>query len=66
MDNVLWHGQAERPPPNDKDAQVIHDLNEKIKRDPRVKAVMLGIADGVYLARKLAVGPAGSEAAQDV
>jgi predicted O-methyltransferase YrrM len=53
VDNVLWHGRAENPPPGDVDSQTIHDLNERIRSDPRVRAVMLGIADGVYLARKL-------------
>lgn len=53
VDNVLWHGKAAHPPAGDVDSQVIHDLNERIRGDSRVKAVMLGIADGVFLARKL-------------
>jgi hypothetical protein len=53
VDNVLWDGRAEHPPPGDTESEVIHSLNELIKQDPRVDACMLGIADGVYLARKL-------------
>lgn len=53
VDNVLWHGRAERPPVGDADSQAIHDLNLFIRDDARVAAVMLGIADGVYFARKL-------------
>lgn len=53
VDNVLWHGKAAHPPAGDDDSQVIHDLNERIRCDSRVKAVMLGIAGGVFFARKL-------------
>jgi predicted O-methyltransferase YrrM len=53
VDNVLWGGRAEHPPPGDEESQIIHDLNELIRADPRVDACMLGIADGVYFARKL-------------
>jgi len=53
VDNVLWDGRAEHPPPGDTESEVIHSLNELIKQDTRVDACMLGIADGVYLARKL-------------
>jgi predicted O-methyltransferase YrrM len=53
VDNVLWHGKAQDPPAGDADSLVISSLNQRIRADPRVKAVMLGIADGVYLARKL-------------
>ena len=53
VDNTLWHGRAEHPPAGDADSHAIHDLNLYIKQDARVSAVMLGIADGVYFARKL-------------
>ena len=53
VDNVLWAGKAQRPPPGDADSAAIAALNEKIKGDDRVAAVMLGMADGVYLVRKL-------------
>ena len=52
VDNVLWHGKAERPPAGDAESAAIHDLNDAIRADARVSAVMLGIADGVYLCRK--------------
>lgn len=53
VDNVLWHGKAEHPVPGDAESVAINKLNSKIKGDSRVAAVMLGIADGVYLVRKL-------------
>ena len=53
VDNVLWGGRAEAPAPGDLESEVIHRLNDAIRADARVSAVMLGIADGVYLARKL-------------
>jgi caffeoyl-CoA O-methyltransferase len=53
VDNVLWHGKAERPPAGDAESAVIHVLNNLIRADARVSAFMLGIADGVYLCRKL-------------
>lgn len=53
VDNVLWHGKAEHPPAGDVESQVIHDLNNFIRADARVSAVMTGLADGVYFARKL-------------
>jgi predicted O-methyltransferase YrrM len=53
VDNVLWDGKAQAPPAGDAESQSISRLNEKIRGDARVAAVMLGIADGVYLCRKL-------------
>jgi predicted O-methyltransferase YrrM len=53
VDNVLWSGRAERPAPGDEDSLAINALNAKIAQDPRVAAVMLGMADGLYLCRKL-------------
>jgi predicted O-methyltransferase YrrM len=51
VDNVLWHGDVLAP--KDADTQAIVDLNAKIKKDSRVSATMLPIADGLYLCRKL-------------
>ena len=53
VDNVLWSGLAAFPKPGDEDSLAINRLNTKIRADPRVAAVMLGMADGVYMCRKL-------------
>ena len=53
VDNTLWQGKLQPPAPGDEESLVIHALNEHIRADPRVSAVMLGIADGLYLARKI-------------
>ena len=53
VDNSLWSGRAEHPAPGDEDSLAINLLNSKISKDPRVETVMLGMADGVYLCRKL-------------
>eukprot|EP00981_Chlorochromonas_danica_P010942 scaffold3553_cov180-Ochromonas_danica.AAC.9 len=54
VDNVLWGGSVIQPPAaDDADTAAIITLNEKIKHDSRVKSVLLPIADGCYLARKL-------------
>ncbi|RYG65132.1 SAM-dependent methyltransferase, partial [archaeon] len=54
VDNVLWSGLVVQPlKESDKDTETIVRLNEQIRQDSRVKAVMLPVADGCYLVRKL-------------
>ena len=57
VDNVLWGGRVTaNPPPSveeDPDTRAIILLNQKIRADKRVHAVMLPIADGCYMVRKL-------------
>lgn len=54
VDNVLWGGTVlDAPEAMDDDTKTIVGLNKKIRSDSRVSAVMLPIADGCYLARKL-------------
>ncbi|MGA8028309.1 MAG: class I SAM-dependent methyltransferase [Bryobacteraceae bacterium] len=53
IDNMLWHGQVLDEDNNEPGVMAIKALNLKIKRDSRVTAVLLPIADGVTLARKL-------------
>eukprot|EP01061_Rhynchopus_euleeides_P018854 TRINITY_DN3108_c0_g1_i3.p2 TRINITY_DN3108_c0_g1~~TRINITY_DN3108_c0_g1_i3.p2 ORF type:complete len:225 (+),score=107.73 TRINITY_DN3108_c0_g1_i3:64-738(+) len=53
VDNVLWHGKIIDTTNPDADTKALQDLNEKLKKDPRVSAMMIPVADGVYLARKL-------------
>ena len=52
VDNVLWKGKVLGPRITNENARAIAAFNEKIKRDPRVEKVMLGIRDGVYLIRR--------------
>eukprot|EP00386_Alphamonas_edax_P006768 GDKI01021768.1.p1 GENE.GDKI01021768.1~~GDKI01021768.1.p1 ORF type:complete len:230 (-),score=75.78 GDKI01021768.1:586-1275(-) len=54
IDNVLWGGCVNKPVrAGDRDTQAFVELNEKVRKDPRVHAVMLPIADGCYFVRKL-------------
>ena len=53
IDNVLWHGAVVNPAAQDADTQAIRRFNDQVAADPRVESVMLAIADGLTLARKL-------------
>jgi predicted O-methyltransferase YrrM len=54
VDNVLWDGSVVAPEASwDESTRTIATLNEKIKSDSRVHAVLLPIADGAYMVRKL-------------
>jgi caffeoyl-CoA O-methyltransferase len=50
VDNVLWSGKVLEP--RDDETRAIHELNEKVRRDPRVDHVLLTVRDGILLARK--------------
>lgn len=53
FDNVLWSGKVlEEVKPNDKDTQVLVELNRMIHEDHRVQEVLLPIRDGLLIARK--------------
>jgi len=52
-DNVLWDGDVVRPEAQDEDVVAIRRFNELVLADPRVESVMLAIADGLTIARKL-------------
>ena len=52
LDNVLLGGRVLDPPGDDESAAAIASLNEQLAADERVDVAMLGIADGVTLARK--------------
>jgi caffeoyl-CoA O-methyltransferase len=52
LDNTLREGTVVDPPEDDEGTAVIVGLNDKIAADDRVDVAMLGIADGVTLARK--------------
>jgi caffeoyl-CoA O-methyltransferase len=53
LDNMLWYGKVLDPPVDDKDAQAIVAMNEKINGDKRVENVLLTVRDGIMLVRKL-------------
>jgi caffeoyl-CoA O-methyltransferase len=53
VDNVLWEGDVVRPQQQGEDVVAIRAFNEKVLGDRRVESVMLAIADGLTLARKL-------------
>lgn len=55
LDNVLWSGKVlnENALEKDKDAKLLHFLNEKITNDTMVENILLPIRDGLMLVRKL-------------
>jgi caffeoyl-CoA O-methyltransferase len=52
IDNVLWKGKVLEET-NDKQTEIILELNEKIAADKRVEKVILPIRDGLFLIRKV-------------
>ena len=53
VDNVLWEGEVVQPEEQGEDVVAIRRFNELVLADRRVESVMLAIADGLTLARKL-------------
>jgi caffeoyl-CoA O-methyltransferase len=51
IDNVLWGGEVLLQPPPDERTAAIQELNRVVAADPRVKAVLLTIRDGVLMVR---------------
>jgi caffeoyl-CoA O-methyltransferase len=51
FDNMLQHGRVVNP--NDESAEAIDRLNKKLCADPRVESVLLAVADGLMLCRKV-------------
>lgn len=52
VDNVLYHGDVIDPERRDTDnTRAVRELNDKIRTDGRVDAIMVTIADGITLAR---------------
>ncbi len=52
LDNVLLSGRVLDPPEDDESAAAMADLNERLAADERVDLAMVGIADGITIARK--------------
>ena len=54
FDNMLMGGKVIDPAEKNKPAiRAIDQLNRKLAHDPRVQAVMIPVADGLYLCRKI-------------
>lgn len=51
FDNMLQHGRIVRP--RDENARHIDALNKKLARDRRVECVLLPVADGLMICRKI-------------
>jgi caffeoyl-CoA O-methyltransferase len=53
IDNVLWNGHVIKDDDQSDDTRAIRALNDFVAADPRVQAVLIGVSDGITLARKL-------------
>ena len=53
VDNVLWGGEVVQADKHGEDVDAIRQFNEMVLADKRVESVMLAVADGLTLARKL-------------
>lgn len=53
VDNVLWSGRVVDPDVTDADTVALREFNDRVAADDRVEAVLLPVADGLTLARKL-------------
>jgi predicted O-methyltransferase YrrM len=53
VDNVLWEGEVVRPDEQGENVVAIRRFNELVLADSRVESVMLAVADGLTLARRL-------------
>jgi predicted O-methyltransferase YrrM len=52
IDNVLWGGLVADPSADDHATRTLRRVNEMVATDPRVRHVLLAIADGMTIARK--------------
>jgi caffeoyl-CoA O-methyltransferase len=52
FDNMLRRGRVLTPDADDKETTVIVELTQNIMKDPRVTANLVGIGDGLLMARK--------------
>jgi caffeoyl-CoA O-methyltransferase len=53
FDNMLYGGRLGREPVGDANCAAIDAMNRKLANDPRVESVLLLIADGLHICRKL-------------
>jgi O-methyltransferase len=52
FDNMLWSGRVADKRVRDADTKALRAMNEKLRKDPRVEAVLLTVGDGVMVARR--------------
>jgi caffeoyl-CoA O-methyltransferase len=52
LDNVLQGGRVIGPAEDDEPAKAVAELNDRLTTDERIDIAMVGIADGITLARK--------------
>lgn len=52
IDNVLWGGAVADPSDTDEHTEILRRVNETVASDPRVRHVILAIADGMTIARR--------------
>ena len=52
IDNVLWSGKVADPMAHDPETTAFKKLNAKVHKDERVDASLLGIGDGLTVARR--------------
>jgi caffeoyl-CoA O-methyltransferase len=53
VDNTLWAGKVVDPAVNDEDTVALRAFNDYVRGDSRMESVLLPVADGITLARKL-------------
>ena len=53
VDNVLRHGRVLAPDPHDTGTAAVVEFNRIVLADPRVESMMLPIADGLTIARRI-------------
>jgi caffeoyl-CoA O-methyltransferase len=53
FDNMLWAGRLGGEPIQDPTGKAIDALNQKLAKDKRVEAVLISVADGIQVCRKL-------------
>jgi caffeoyl-CoA O-methyltransferase len=53
VDNVLWSGEVVKPENREPDTVALRAFNDHVAADRRVQSVILPLADGLTLARKL-------------
>lgn len=53
VDNTLWYGRVVDTDPTDDDTRAIRQFNETLVAEPAFDVVMVGVADGLTLARRL-------------
>jgi caffeoyl-CoA O-methyltransferase len=53
VDNTLWAGKVVDPAANDEDTVALRAFNDYVRADSRMESVLLPVADGITLARKL-------------